>query len=240
MDYLIDAHTHTIASGHAFSTIQEMAKAAADKNLSILGITEHTECMPGSCHRIYFTNLKVIDKELFGVEMLYGAELNIIDYDGKLDLPDWIIKKLDITVASIHGLCYGAGTKDNNTKAIINTIKNPLIDIIGHPDDGGFPMDYLAIAKAAKEYGTLLEVNNSSLSSESFRPNAKENYIELLTHCKQLGVEIVIDSDAHFSSQVGGHSHADEVLKIVDFPQELIMNYYPEKFKKRIMKYKNK
>ena len=51
MDYLIDAHTHTIASGHAFSTIQEMAKAAADKNLSILGITEHTECMPGSCHR---------------------------------------------------------------------------------------------------------------------------------------------------------------------------------------------
>lgn len=240
MRYSIDAHTHTIASGHAFNTITEMAKAAAEKNLSMLGITEHTESMPGSCHRIYFTNLKVIDKEMFGVELLMGAELNIIGYDGKVDLPSWIIKDLDITVASIHGLCMGVGTRENNTAAIINAIKNPLINIIGHPDDGTFPMDYLAIAKAAKEHDTLLEVNNSSLSSDTFRPNAYENYLELLVHCKNLGVPIIIDSDAHFSSKVGNHDHADKVIEAVDFPQELIMNYYPEKFKKHILKYKNK
>ena len=240
MKYQIDAHTHTIASGHAFNTILEMAKAAAEKNLTMLGITEHTECMPGSCHRVYFTNLKVLDREMFGVEMLFGAELNIIGYDGKLDIPEWIIKKLDITVASIHNLCLGAGTKEQNTAAIINTIKNPLVDIIGHPDDGMFPMDYLPIAKAAKEHNTLLEVNNSSLSPNSFRDNARENYIELLTHCKNLNVPIIIDSDAHYSGHVGAHDYADEVLTYVDFPQELILNYYPEKFKKYIRKYKNK
>jgi putative hydrolase len=240
MEYSIDAHTHTIASGHAYSTIQEMAKAAADKNLKILGITEHTESMPGSCHRIYFTNLKVIDRKMYGVELLFGAELNIIGYDGKVDLPGWIIKKLDLSVASVHNLCLGAGTKQNNTAAVINAMKNPLIDIIGHPDDGAFPMDYLEIAKAAKEYKTLIELNNSSLSPNSFRENAKENNIELLSHCKRMNVPIVIDSDAHYSSWVGNHQYADEVIKIVDFPQELIMNYYPEKFKKKILKYKNK
>jgi putative hydrolase len=55
-----------------------------------------------------------------------------------------------------------------------------------------------------------------------------------------MNVPIVIDSDAHYSSWVGNHQYADEVIKIVDFPQELIMNYYPEKFKKKILKYKNK
>ena len=45
----LDVHTHTIASGHAFSTLQEMAKAASDKGLKLLGITEHSSGIPGSC-----------------------------------------------------------------------------------------------------------------------------------------------------------------------------------------------
>ena len=53
----LDVHTHTIASGHAFSTLQEMAQAAADKGLKVLGITEHSPGIPGTCHPIYFRNL---------------------------------------------------------------------------------------------------------------------------------------------------------------------------------------
>lgn len=48
----LDVHTHTIASGHAFSTLQEMAKAASDKGLKLLGITEHSSGIPGSCDPI--------------------------------------------------------------------------------------------------------------------------------------------------------------------------------------------
>ena len=51
----LDVHTHTIASGHAFSTLQEMAQAAAGKGLKLLGITEHSPGVPGSCNPIYFT-----------------------------------------------------------------------------------------------------------------------------------------------------------------------------------------
>ena len=43
----LDVHTHTIASGHAFSSLQEMVRAAADKGLKLLGITEHTPGIPG-------------------------------------------------------------------------------------------------------------------------------------------------------------------------------------------------
>ena len=46
---LLDAHTHTVASGHAYSSLQEMAKAAADKGLEVLGITEHGPSVPGTC-----------------------------------------------------------------------------------------------------------------------------------------------------------------------------------------------
>lgn len=48
MKTLLDVHTHTIASGHAYSTLQEMAKAAKDKGLEILGITEHGPNIPGT------------------------------------------------------------------------------------------------------------------------------------------------------------------------------------------------
>ena len=54
MKYILDTHTHTLASGHAYSTIDEMIQAAAKKKLELIGITEHAPKMPGSCQEIYF------------------------------------------------------------------------------------------------------------------------------------------------------------------------------------------
>ena len=62
MKILLDVHTHTVASGHAFSTLQEMVRTAADKGLQILGITEHTGGIPGTCSPIYFRNLPVVPR----------------------------------------------------------------------------------------------------------------------------------------------------------------------------------
>lgn len=78
----LDVHTHTIASGHAFSTLQEMAQAAAGKGLKVLGITEHSPGIPGTCHPIYFRNLHVVPRRMYGVELLLGAEINILDGKG--------------------------------------------------------------------------------------------------------------------------------------------------------------
>lgn len=81
----LDVHTHTIASGHAFSTLQEMAHAAAEKGLKVLGITEHSPGIPGSCDPIYFRNLHVVPRQMYGIELLLGAEINILDGEGNLD-----------------------------------------------------------------------------------------------------------------------------------------------------------
>ena len=79
MKIAIDTHSHTIASGHAYCTIRDMASAAAKKGLQGLAITEHAPTMPGTCHPFYFSNLKVIPRQMSGVEMLFGVELNILE-----------------------------------------------------------------------------------------------------------------------------------------------------------------
>ena len=76
MKYKLDVHTHSVASGHAYSTIEEMARFAAQKGLEILGITEHAPGIPGTCDPIYFRNLHVVPRQLFGVRLLLGAELS--------------------------------------------------------------------------------------------------------------------------------------------------------------------
>ena len=97
----LDVHTHPIASGHAFSTLQEMAQAAADKGLKVLGITEHSPGVPGTCHPIYFRNLHVVPRRMYGVELLLGAEINILDGKGNLDLDEDYMKMLDIRIAGM-------------------------------------------------------------------------------------------------------------------------------------------
>lgn len=102
----LDVHTHTLASGHAFSTLQEMVQAAAEKGLKLLGITEHSPGIPGTCDSIYFRNLHVVPRRMYGVDLLLGAEINILNTQGDLDMEEWMMKYLDLKIAGIHSLCY--------------------------------------------------------------------------------------------------------------------------------------
>lgn len=236
MNIELDVHTHTVASGHAYSTIREMAKEASIKGLKLLGITEHAPGIPGTCDSIYFSNLRVVKREMYGVELLLGAEINIIDYEGNLSLEDKLIDKLDIRIAGIHHHCYTHGTINQNTNAIIQAIKNPRIDIISHPDDGDCLLDYEAIVQAAKQYNTLLELNNNSLNPINRRKNARENNIKMIELCKKYNVPILISSDAHVDEDICNFTLVQEVLNIVNFPKELIINTSVENFKTFIQK----
>lgn len=228
MNYLLDLHTHTLASGHAYNTIKEMVRAASLAGLHMLGITEHAPKMPGTCQLYYFQNFKVLPRTMEGVQLLFGAELNILDADGHVDLPEETLAKLDITVASLHIPCVTPGSIKENTRAVLNAIRNPYINIIGHPDDGRYPLDYEAIVLEAKKYHTLLEVNNSSLNPQGFRKNTRENDLEMLKLCKSYGVPVIVSSDAHFAGDVGRFPFAKDVLKEADFPENLVANHRKE------------
>lgn len=236
MKYILDLHTHTVASGHAYSTIKEMAQAASEKGLQLLGITDHSMTMPGTCHFFYFQNLRVVPREQHGVELMLGSELNVIDYNGNVDMEEFILRTLDYAVASFHTPCIRPGSMAENTRAARKVMENPYVLILGHPDDGRYSMDYEEVVRGAKETGTILELNNSSLQPNGYRQNAYENDRKILSLCVKHGVPIVVDSDAHVDADVGSHQYAEKILEELAFPEELILNDRPEYIKKWILR----
>ncbi len=232
MKTVLDVHTHTLASGHAFSTLQEMAQAAADKGLSLLGITEHTPGIPGACHPIYFRNLHVIPRQMYGVELLLGAEINILDAAGNIDADDDLMNHLDICIAGVHSLCFTPGTKEENTQGLVRVISHPRIHIISHPGDGTAELDFEPMVLAAKEHHTLLEINNSSLKPKRQKHAARGNNLEILRLCKKYDTPVILGSDAHISFDIANYEHIHELLQLTEFPEELIMNTNVERFKK--------
>lgn len=229
MKAIIDLHTHALASGHAYSTVKENIEYAKINGLKFYGLSDHGINMPGGPHLFYFQNLKVLPKEVDGVKILKGMEANILDFEGNLDVEfDKYMSELDYLIASMHTVCMEPGTKEENTRATLNAMDKKLVKIIGHPDDGRFPLDYEPIVKKAKEKNILLEVNNSSLSPNSFRPGAYENYKEMLGLCKKYGVRIILGSDSHICYQVGIFDNAEKLIDELDFPRELVINYHED------------
>lgn len=231
---VMDLHTHTVASGHAYCSLREMAKTAADKGLELLGITEHAPKMPGTCHKFYFNNLKIVPRELYGIQLLLGSEVNILDAEGRVDLEEKTLKQMDVVVASLHVPCIRPGSRQENTQSYINAMKNPYINIIGHPDDGRYEVDYEALVQGAKEYGKVLELNNHSMEPDCNRENAVENDTIMLNYCKKYQVPVIMDSDAHFDLLIGEFDLARELLTKLDFPEELVLNRSVESVKKYV------
>lgn len=226
----LDVHTHTVMSGHAYSTLQEMVAAAQQKNLDILGITEHAPGIPGTCNPIYFRNLHVVPRQFGNLRLLLGAELNIMDTKGTLDLDEYYYKMLDIRIAGIHLLCWEGGTIEENTQGMINAIRNPWTQIISHPGDGTAELLFEPIVLAAKESKTLLEINNSSLNPNRNKETALRNNLEILRLCKRYEVPVVLSSDAHISYAIADYSFIWPLLQETEFPDQLIMNYFPARF----------
>lgn len=236
MKTALDVHTHTVASGHAFSTLQEMVQAAADKGLQLLGITEHAPSLPGTCAPIYFRNLHVVPRRMYGVELLLGAELNILDYQGSIDLEEADLKRLDIRIAGLHSLCYTPGTIDQNTDAVLGAIRNPYVHIISHPGDGTAQLHFEPLVLASKEHDTLLEINNSSLNPVRNKREARANNLTILRLCKQYNVPVILGSDAHISFDIARYDFLYPLLQETDFPEQLILNDKVEAFKALLRK----
>ena len=230
MKDILDVHVHTTASGHAYSTFGEVIAAARKKNLELIGIADHAPSVPGAIHSFYFANFKVIRRELDGIKIVMGAELNIIDYSGSTDLPAQLLKKLDYAIASLHKECIVPGSVEENTAAIIGAMRNPHVVIIGHPDNPNFPVDFEAVVRAAKDNHVLLEINNSSYYAGGHRAGSAEAAKKMLAVCKKYSAEVIMGSDAHVEQDVGNHELSQKVLAENNFPAELVINSSAEKF----------
>lgn len=138
---IADIHMHTLASGHAYGTIREMAAAAKEQQLQLIGISEHAPGIPGTVDPFYYGNLRVIPRVIDGVEILHGCEINVLN-GGRLSLEQKYIDQLDYAIVGIHGLCYQNEGTDGNTTNLIECMKNPKVKLVSHPDDDHTPLDY--------------------------------------------------------------------------------------------------
>lgn len=221
MRFNIDMHTHSIASGHAYSTIEEMAKQAKKKGIEMFALTDHGPSMPGSQNKMYFDLLPRLPKKIEDVEVLKGIEVNILNEDGELDLENRYLKSLDIVIASLHDICYKEGTERQNTRAIINALKNPFVDIIGHIGNPVFKLNYEEVINNAKKFNKLIELNNSSVLS---RQGSLNNCKLVAQLCKSKKVRIVCGSDSHVSYTIGEFNEVYKILEAINMPEELIVN----------------
>ena len=233
MNIVVDTHSHTIASGHAYSSIREMAEAGKKAGLKMLAITDHTPSLPGGPHEFYFHNLRVIPRDYYALPLLIGAEVNITNVEGQVDLSPGLLKEMDIVIASIHGPTFGTDyctdtythekyTMEDYTDAYLGAMRNPFVHVIGHPDDSRYLPNYELLVQGAKETGTLLELNNTSLSPTTFRHNSRENILQMLDLCKEKEVMITTGTDSHVEAQVGKFAQVQEVLAYCNFPAELV------------------
>ncbi len=230
MKITVDTHTHTNSCTHAYSTLLENLSAASSAGLEAMGWTEHVLPMPDAPNRSWLGNLIILDREVMGVKLLRGVELNICDISGDIGIDPVKLRFTDYAIASLHVPVIESGTPAENTDACINAMKNPLVRIIGHPDDSRYPLEYERLVAAAKETGTLLEVNNSSLRPTSYRLGAKENLVTMLRLCERMGVPVSVGSDAHFATAVGRFDEAEALFNEINFPEELVMCTSYEKF----------
>ena len=198
-----------------------MAQAAQGKGLALLGFSEHAPGIPGTVDPVYYLNLNVIPRNLFGVEIVHGCEINVLN-GGTLSLEQEFIDYLDYGIVGIHTHCYSDEGRRRNTENLISCMKHEKVFFVSHPDDDHTPLDYETLVDAAKKYHVALEVNNSSLVKQDQRLNCVQNYKTMLRLCMQHQVPIIVSSDAHYPSWVGEFTLAKELLELVGFDKEKI------------------
>jgi putative hydrolase len=227
MKLIFDGHTHTVASGHAYSTILENVAYAKKKSLKIIAITDHAHMMPGGAHPYHFWNLRNIPRLIDGIIVLTGVEANILNSQGDLDTDqDQDYSYCEVKIASIHGGIYNGTTKEENTQAYLNVIKNKKANIIGHPDDLRYDFDIDEVTKAASEYNVAIGVNDASQRMGRGNP---ERIKAILESCKKNNTKIICSSDAHIALDVGNFNKIMPIIKEIKFPEELIINTSKEK-----------
>ncbi|WP_108947073.1 phosphatase [Shewanella halifaxensis] len=226
MKYLVDTHTHTVASTHAYSTLQEYIAMAKQKGIKLFATTDHGPDMADAPHFWHFVNLRVIPRVVDGVGILRGIEANIKNDSGEIDFFGDYLAELDIVLAGFHEPVFAPTNEATHTKALINCIKSGNVDIITHPGNPSYPIDIEAVAKAAAEYNVALEINNSSFLTS--RKGSEHNCLAIAKAVKNAGGLLVMGSDSHIAYSLGDFEQAMTIVEQAEFPQERLLNRSPE------------
>ncbi|VEF47383.1 DNA-directed DNA polymerase X [Bacillus freudenreichii] len=192
-----DLHMHTTWSDGAFS-IEEMVEACRKKGYEYIAITDHSQFLRVAngltVDRIKKQNeeIKELNEKYDDILILSGIEMDILP-DGSLDYEDDLLAELDLVIASIHSSF--SQPREKIMERLKNALENPHVDIIAHPTGrligrrSGYDVDMGQLIELAKITDTALELNAN--------PARLDLAAEHLRHAQEMGVKLVINTDAH-------------------------------------------
>lgn len=225
MRHLTDTHAHTVASTHAFSTVDEYFKEAAAKGLQLFSITDHGPDMPDSPHPWHFGNMRVLPRVKYGVAMLRGIEANILPSARILDVNATLMGFMDFGIASFHEPVYPPSDRNTHTAAMIAAMESGLIQILGHTGNPNFPINIEEVVRAARDNNVLIEINNSSFVSS--RQGSAPHCVEILETVMRLDWKVVLSSDSHVHYTIGDVDVALSKIDALGFPEEQVVTMTP-------------
>lgn len=237
---LTDTHTHTLASGHAYSTLEENLRAAKVGGLELLAITDHfsEHFVPNTNFACYgfFLNKKALPKEVNGVRLLFGAEVDIVDMKGRLfghnlysphkrdgiypTYEEAILNKLDFLIASVHYKEFTKGaTVAEKTSLYIKTLQHEKVKVLGHIGRSDLDIEIDEVVKACKAMNKMIEINEASFA---YGEHIAKRCKEIALSCAKHGTKVTVSSDAHSSFFIGKFPNVTALFDEIDFPAELI------------------
>lgn len=225
----VDTHTHTYASGHAYSTISENAFSASQLGLPMFCTTDHASSMPGAPHYWFFSNQRVLPRFLHGVAIIRGCEVNICNLEGDIDIPLSVDQNLDWVIASFHEPVFPPQNKEVHTQALLNIIKSGRVDALGHLGNPNFDFDFEEVIQCAVDNNVAIEINNTSLKGGS-RIGSIDRCYDIAKVAKELGAYITTGSDAHFCADIGKFEKVELLIDAVGFPVEKMITHTPKQF----------
>lgn len=228
MRLIADLHLHTNVSHHAFSSLTEMCAEAHRQGLELVAVTNHGPQLPDGAHQWHFESLHELPRLIESAVVLGGAEVNILDEKGSLDLPQNLLARLDFVIASFHAPTFPHPTPEKCTQALEQVLKNPAVHLLAHLGTPSFAFDYQRIIAKCRQYNKAVELNGSSPGS---RPGSIENCRRIAQLCAQYGVPVFINSDAHFSGNLGLSRLAVEIASEAGLPEELVINADPHRLR---------
>jgi putative hydrolase len=214
-----DLHVHTIFSPCGIHTVLELLEHAKNLGMKGFAVTDHGQTLGGRLNNPFFERFKSPSPN---IKILKGIECNLLDDKGKIDFPREYAKYIDVTLLGLHPNTPRKLGIDVYTNMLIAAIrKNPCVDIITHPNDDIYPVDYSRLAREAKVAGVAVELNNSKIM---LARTEIESAYKLVKACLEEGCCMAVNSDTHAIHELGLDDSVRPVIKDVGFPEELIVN----------------
>jgi putative hydrolase len=215
-----DLHVHSLFSACGLHTILELLERARTVGLKAMAITDHGPGVgEGRLTSVFFERFR---SPFPDIRLYKGLELNVLPERGNIDVVWQYMPFIDILLLGVHPNLKTGQSKAFYTDLLVAALENnPFVDILTHPNDPSYPLDYRTVARTAKRLGMAVELNNSKVL---YRRSSEEEALTLIRACGEEGCLMSVDSDTHAILELGGDEAVRPLLERAGFPIERVVN----------------